>query len=60
MLGNQMLGRAEVPRLVANHVLFARHEQVEEVVDHHRDFDAINGRQHEPILRRVSMVRLDG
>ena len=52
MLSNQLLSRAEVPRLVANHALLAGHQHVEEVVDHDCDFDAINGREHALILRQ--------
>ena len=52
MLSNQLLSRAEVPRLVANHALLAGHQHVEEVVDHDRHLDTINRRQHTPILRQ--------
>jgi hypothetical protein len=52
MLSNQLLSRAEVPRLVANHALLAGHQHVEEVVDHDCDFDAINRREHALILRQ--------
>ena len=52
MLSNQLLSRAEVPRLVANHVLLAGHQHVEEVVDHDRHLDAINRGEHAPILRQ--------
>ena len=52
MLSNQLLSRAEVPRLVANHALLAGHQHVEEVVDHDRHLDAINRGEHTPILRR--------
>ena len=54
MLGNQLLSRAEVPRLVANHALLAGHQHVQEVVDHDRHLDAINRGEHAPILRVIS------
>ena len=52
MLGNQLLGRAEVRRLVASHALLAGYKQVEEVVDHDRHLDAVNRSEHTPILRQ--------
>src|SRR5437764_2320597 len=52
MLSNQLLSRAEVPRLVANHALLAGHQHVKEVVDHDRHLDAINRGEHAPILRQ--------
>ena len=52
MLGNQLISRAEVPRLVANHALLAGHQHVEVVVDHDRHLDAINRGEHRPILRQ--------
>jgi hypothetical protein len=52
MLSNQLLSRAEVPRLVASHALLAGHQHVEEVVDHDRHLDAINRGEHTPILRQ--------
>src|SRR5207248_9313294 len=51
MLSNQLLSRAEVPRLVANHTLLAGHQHVKEVVDHDRHLDAIHRGEHAPILR---------
>ena len=55
VLGDQLLRRSEVPRPIANHALLARHQHVEEVVDHHRDLDAINGSEHETIVRLVNV-----
>ena len=52
MLSNQLLRRAEVPRLVASHALLAGHQHVEEVVDHDRHLDTINRGEHTPILRQ--------
>src|SRR2546421_11789660 len=52
MLSNQLLSRAEVPRLVANHALLAGHQHVKEVVDHDRHLDTINRGEHAPILRQ--------
>src|SRR5438552_16656373 len=52
MLSNQLLSRAEVSRLVANHALLAGHQHVKEVVDHDRHLDAINRGEHAPILRQ--------
>jgi hypothetical protein len=53
MLSNQLLTRREVPRLVASYPLLAGHQQIEEVVDHDRHLDAINRREHAPILRQL-------
>ena len=55
MLGDQLPRRSEVPRPVANHALLARHQHVEEVVDHDRDLDAINRSEHETIVRLVDV-----
>jgi hypothetical protein len=52
MLSNQLLRRAEVPRLVASHALLTGHQHVEEVVDHDRHLDTINRGEHTPILRQ--------
>src|SRR5450755_1870313 len=51
VLSDQLLRRSEVPRLVANDALLARHQHVKEVVNHNRDLDAINGNEHETIVR---------
>ena len=56
VLSDQLLRRSEVPRLVANHALLARHKNVKEVVNHNRDLDAINGNEHETILRLVKIL----
>ena len=53
MLSNQLLIPGEAPRLVANHALLAGHQQIDEVVDHDRHLDAINGGEHAPILRQL-------
>ena len=55
MLGNQMRSLAEVPRLIANHALLARYEQVEVVVDHNRHLDAVNRGEHEAIVRLANL-----
>ena len=57
MLGNQLLSRPEVPRLVARRALLFCHQHVEKVVDYDRHLDAINRGELPPILRRPS-VRL--
>ena len=51
MLSNQLRSRAEIPSPIASHALLASHQQVDEVVDHDRHLDAINGDKHRPILR---------
>ena len=55
VLSDQLPRRAEVLPPVANHVLLARHQHVEEVVDHHCDLDAINGHEHETIVRLANL-----
>ena len=60
MLGDQMLRRSEVLRLVANHALLARHQHVKEVVDHDRHLDAINRNEHEPIVRLANLHLHEG
>jgi hypothetical protein len=56
VLSDQLLRRSEVPRLVANDALLARHQNVKEVVNHNRDLDAINGNEHETIVRLVKIL----
>ena len=51
MLCHQLLSRTKVPRLVASHTLLAGHQHVEEIVNHDRHLDTINGGEHTPILR---------
>ena len=50
MLGNQLISRSEVTSLVSNHALLTGRQHVKEVVDHDRHVDAINGREHAPML----------